>query len=133
MHSIVRAHAINYGSWRDFVKTKCRCFMFFLLQMTTTSESVFQRNVNDMMSEAGCIRDSHCFLFYHLGDAVNGPTAWQPLTTINTAIGLQKATVQVYIHVYTLYRELCLILCCKYIFWWLGCAVHTHLSPLQSV
>lgn len=60
-----------------------------------TSEMVFKADVNTMMSTAGCIRTKNCFLFYHLGDPVNGPTNWLPLSTFRDAIGLQNVSIQI--------------------------------------
>lgn len=60
-----------------------------------TTEMVFQADVNTMMSDAGCIRTKNCFLYFHLGDPVNGPTNWFPLSTFKDAIGLKNASVQV--------------------------------------
>lgn len=56
---------------------------------------VFQANINSMMTTAGCIRTKNCFLYFHTGDPVNGPTNWLPLSTFRDAIGLQRASVQV--------------------------------------
>lgn len=66
-----------------------------LLQMNVTSQLVFSANINNMLHQADCIRRQNCFLFYHLGNPQNGPTAWQALSTFSAVIGLKKAKIQV--------------------------------------
>ncbi|XP_076092568.1 beta-mannosidase-like isoform X1 [Mytilus galloprovincialis] len=60
-----------------------------------TTDMVFQADVDAMMSTAGCIRTKNCFLYFHLGDPVNGPTNWFSLSTFKDAIGLQNASIQI--------------------------------------
>ena len=74
--------------------------LIILLQMNVTSQLVFSANINDMLHQADCIRRQNCFLFYHLGDPENGPTAWQALSTFNSVIGLKKAKIQVQVMPY---------------------------------
>ncbi|XP_062567240.1 beta-mannosidase-like isoform X2 [Saccostrea cucullata] len=64
-------------------------------QMNLTSQLVFSANINTMLQQASCIRRQNCFLYYHLGNPQNGPTAWQTLSIFQSAIGLQKAKIQV--------------------------------------
>lgn len=64
-------------------------------QMNVTSQLVFSANINNMLHQADCIRRQNCFLFYHLGNPQNGPTAWQALSTFSAVIGLKKAKIQV--------------------------------------
>ena len=68
--------------------------------MNVTSQLVFSANINDMLHQADCIRRQNCFLFYHLGDPENGPTAWQALSTFNGVIGLKKPKIQVQVMPY---------------------------------
>lgn len=63
--------------------------------MNLTSQLVFSTNINTMLQQASCIRRQNCFLYYHLGNPQNGPTAWQALSIFQSAIGLQKAKIQV--------------------------------------
>ncbi|KAL3837189.1 hypothetical protein ACJMK2_022560 [Sinanodonta woodiana] len=63
--------------------------------MNTTSQSVFIRNVNDMMLEAGCPRRLSCFLFFYLGDPYNSTATWHALSAYKDAVGLQKANIQI--------------------------------------
>ncbi|OPL20613.1 hypothetical protein AM593_05795, partial [Mytilus galloprovincialis] len=60
-----------------------------------TTDMVFQADVDAMMSTAGCIRTKNCFLYFHLGDPVNGPTNWFSLSTFKDAIGLQNVSIQI--------------------------------------
>ncbi|XP_065941841.1 beta-mannosidase isoform X3 [Magallana gigas] len=64
-------------------------------QMNVTSQLVFSANINNMLHQADCIRRQNCFLFYHLGNSQNGPTAWQALSTFSAVIGLKKTKIQV--------------------------------------
>ncbi|KAJ8307151.1 hypothetical protein KUTeg_015235 [Tegillarca granosa] len=63
--------------------------------VSTTAESIFRKNVNELMKEAGCIRNKICFLYFHMGDINTGPVAWLPLTVFKDAIGLSKTGIQI--------------------------------------
>lgn len=63
--------------------------------INSTAQSVFRHNLADMMSTSGCVRTQQCFLFFHLGDPISGPTNWLSLTQFNNAEGLLKANITI--------------------------------------
>lgn len=67
----------------------------FSLQINSTAESVFRERVDALLWDAGCESQASCLVTVSLGDPVNGPTNWLPLTTLKEAQGLQRSNVQV--------------------------------------
>ncbi|KAK6182765.1 hypothetical protein SNE40_010376 [Patella caerulea] len=66
-------------------------------QMKTTSESVFKRELDQLMREADCPFVQSCFLFFYIKDRDEHmiPTAWLRMSNFNEAYGLRKASIEI--------------------------------------
>ena len=64
-------------------------------QLFQPSERIVKMPIAEIVQKAGCPTADHCFLFFHLGDPVHGPTSWYPLTTFKAAIGIQYPNLMV--------------------------------------
>lgn len=97
LYAIINTFLLARQNHLKYLLFFCVDFMSvcFIHQVNTTSESIYRQNIGIMMSTAGCIRRANCMLYFHLGDPVNGPTSWYPLTAYKDIFNLQKAVVQV--------------------------------------
>lgn len=62
-------------------------------QLNTTAEVVFEREVNSMLTEAGC-KNTECFLFVYINNQIDGTNNWLSFADIKDS-SVQKAQIAV--------------------------------------
>ncbi|KAK6181475.1 hypothetical protein SNE40_009318 [Patella caerulea] len=81
-------------TWNNFTPLKTWTIPYKLNQ---TSGLIFQKNQDDVLSEAGCSDKKHCFLYFYLNSkSIPTSTSWLPLTYFTDTQGvIPKANIQI--------------------------------------
>ncbi|KAK6181472.1 hypothetical protein SNE40_009315 [Patella caerulea] len=81
-------------NWATFTPLKTWNIPF---KLNHTTGSVFQRPINEVQSDAGCVQNKSCFLYFYLNSKSNPTsTSWLPLTYFTHTHGvILKANIQI--------------------------------------
>ncbi|KAK6181474.1 hypothetical protein SNE40_009317 [Patella caerulea] len=81
-------------NWKNMSPLKTWTIPF---NLNLTSELIFQRNIADILSEAGCSDKKDCFFYFYLNSKINPTsTSWLPLTYFTDTQGvIPKANIQI--------------------------------------
>ncbi|XP_046577124.1 beta-mannosidase-like [Haliotis rubra] len=83
---------IQMYRWDNFTPLKTWNVTY---KLTKSSESIFNQDIDSMVSGSGCPDRSSCFVYMYLNDPASGINAYLPLTYYNSVTGLAKAQVMV--------------------------------------
>ncbi|XP_025081545.1 beta-mannosidase-like isoform X2 [Pomacea canaliculata] len=90
VHAVEGLLTVEIYSWKKFQPLASWSVSY---KLNTTAEVVFERDVNSMLTEAGC-KNTECFLFVYINNQIDGTNNWLSFADIKDS-SVQKAQIAI--------------------------------------